>query len=282
MQNAPIILRHREILGPTDRIQLTRATLFSARPVPHGHDFFELAWVQNGKVRHHLPDQREDLQEGDLIFATPQHVHAFQGRGEEALLVSVTLHPEIIADLGQRHPSLAGRLFWSTAAQPRRLSRDSRQTAELNRAALRLERGRRDTLAAEAFLLPLVAGLVEAEEPLPEAAPLWLANACAAARDPSVFRDGAAGFARVAGRAHPHVSRSMRRFLDMSPSDWVNTQRMDYAARRLVGTSDSLSEIAAECGIPNLSHFHKLFRERHGETPLRYRRARQRDVVQPG
>lgn len=282
MQSAPLILSHEDILPPGACAALTRAMLGTGRPVLHGHDFFELAWVQNGRVRHHLPEGREDLAEGDVIFVAPGHSHGLQGRGADALLVSVTLHPKLIADLGQRHPDLAGRLFWTGATAPLRLSRDSRQMAELNRAALRLERGRRDRLGAEAFLLPLLCGLAEEAAPLPGGAPDWLARACAASRAPEVFQDGASGFARVAGKAHPHVSRSMRRFLDMSPSDWINAQRMDYAARRLLGSADSLAEIAAECGVPNLSHFHKLFRQAHGETPQRFRRARQRDVVQPG
>ena len=45
---------------------------------------------------------------------------------------------------------------------------------------------------------------------------------------------------------------------------------------------NSLTEIASDCGIPNLSHFHKLFRAHHGMTPQRYRKQHQRDVVQPG
>ncbi|MBB3712711.1 AraC family cel operon transcriptional repressor [Limimaricola variabilis] len=281
MPDAPVILRHADILAPGECAALTRAALSPARPALHGHDFFELAWVQNGRVRHHLPDGREDLAEGSVICAGPGHLHGLQGRGEHALVVSVTLHPDLVTDLARRHPDLAGRLFWSGAAAPVRLTRDSRQMAELNRAALRLERGRRDALGAEAFLLPIICGLTEEEAPLPAQAPVWLARACAAARDPAVFQEGAAGFARAAGKAHPHVSRSMRRFLDMSPSDWINAQRMDYAARRLTGSADSLAEIAAECGVPNLSHFHKLFREAHGQTPQRFRRARQRDVVQP-
>lgn len=73
----------------------------------------------------------------------------------------------------------------------------------------------------------------------------------------------------------------MRRFMGVTPSDYINTQRMDHAARRLTGTSDSLTEIAAECGIPNLSHFHKLFLAAYGVTPQRYRRARQRALIQP-
>jgi AraC family transcriptional regulator, dual regulator of chb operon len=276
-------LTYHDILSPGDQVHLTRATLVSSRPAQlHDHDFFELIWVQNGRVRHHLSDGMQDLTEGDVLFIRPPDRHALQGRGAEALVVSVTLHPDLIAALATRHPGLAGQLFWSPATAPIRIRRDSRQLAEINQAALRLERADRTALSAESFLLPLVATLLDLSETLPAGAPDWLITACAAARDPRVFRDGAAGFARVAGRAHPHVSRTARRFLNQSPSDYVNRQRMAFAARRLSGSSDSIAEIAADCGIPSLSHFHKLFRSHHGTTPLHYRKAHQRDVVQPG
>ena len=96
-------LTHSAILGADAQIMLVRATLDTKRPrTLHDHDFYELIWVQNGSVRHHMAELREDLREGDLLFIRPQDRHALQGRGEEALVVSVTLHPDLIAALGQR------------------------------------------------------------------------------------------------------------------------------------------------------------------------------------
>jgi AraC family cel operon transcriptional repressor len=273
-------LRRRDILG-ADAISLARAALLPSRPPGlHDHDFFEILWVQNGTLRHHTAEGRCDLPEGTLLFLRPEHAHALQGRGEDTLVVSVALHPGMVEDMAARHLPLVGRLLWG--ASPAILSRDSRQLAELNQAALRLERGARDRLGAEAFLLPLVAGLVAEEVPLPDGAPEWLRAACVAASTPKVFREGAAGFVRVAGRAHPHVSRTAQRWLGQTPTDYVNARRMAHAARRLAGSSDSLQEIASECGIENLSHFHRLFREAHGITPAAWRRQHQRDVTQPG
>lgn len=216
-----------------------------------------------------------------MVFLRPGDRHALQAREADTLVVSVSLHPGLVEGIAARHPRLAGQLFWSPDPAPVRVARDSRQLADLNQAALRLERGGRDGLAAEAFLLPVCSALVEGRVALPAGAPAWLAAACAAAAEPRVFRAGAAGFAGAAGRAHPHVSRTTRRFLGQSPSEFVNARRMAYAARRLAGSADSLAEIAADCGVPNLSHFHKLFRAHFGVTPQRYRKSHQRDVVQP-
>ena len=74
----------------------------------------------------------------------------------------------------------------------------------------------------------------------------------------------------------------MRKHLGQTPSDYINAIRMRHAARALTTDSAPISEIAAYCGIPNMSHFHKLFRAAHGATPLQYRQQQfQRQVVQP-
>lgn len=272
-------LRHRDILTHGAHIHLTRATLLPTRPKAlHDHDFFELFWVQNGEVRHHLPETRLPLTEGDMVFLRPGHTHAVQGRGEHAMIVSLCIHPNTVEAMVERHPTLKGHLFWSDAG-PVQTHRDIRQLAALNHAAVLLERSQCNTLAAEAFLLPLCAELTA--DAFPPDTPDWLAQACLAAKSPDVFRQGSAGLAARAGKAHPHVSRMMRKHLGQTPSDYVNGIRMAYAARALTTDSAAISDIAADCGIPNMSHFHKLFRATHGLTPLQFRQKFQRQLVQP-
>lgn len=273
-------LRYADILKDGTKIRLTRATLAPTRPRKlHDHDFYELFWVQNGKVRHHLPDRTDTLSEGDMVFLRPGQEHALQGRGEHALVVSLCIHPETVKSLVKRHPSVKGHLFWSTGG-PVQTQRDIRQLATINHSAVQLENSRCDTLAAEAFLLPLCADLTAVA--FADDVPAWLASACAAAKSPDVFREGSAGLVAVAGKAHPHVSRMMRKHLGQTPSDYVNHIRMAHAARALTTDNEAISEIASDCGIPNMSHFHKLFRATHGLTPLQYRQKFQRQVVQPG
>lgn len=274
------VLRHKDILPNDAAFHLVRATLPTARPrTLHGQTFYELIWVQNGRMRHHLRHSRQELSEGDLVFVRPTDEHALQGRGEAPMIVSLCLHPTLVRRLGNRHGFK--RFFWSDAPEPELHHRDIRQLAALNQAALRLEHAPRNTLEAEAFLLPLLAALTDVAPDLPPEAPEWLRSALIAAERPEVFRLGAAGFAQAAGRAHPHVSRTTRRYLGQSPSDIINAARMSYAARRLTGTPDPLAEIAADVGLPNLSHFHKLFRAHHGLTPFKYRKQHQREVIAP-
>ncbi len=277
-----ITLSASDTFGAQDSHVLSRAELDTRRPpVLHTQDFYELLWVQNGAVRLHTEAGKRDLSEGDLLFISPDQPHGLQGRGEAAIVVSLAIRTGVINAIDNRHEDLTGVAFWGETSAPMIAHRDIRQLATLNQSALALERSPRRKLYLEAFLMPLLVALDRPPEGLSPDAPAWLTAACAAAQNPDVFRHGAAGFVAATGRAHPHVSRTMRRFMGITPSDFINAQRMDYAARRLTGTSDPLGEIAADCGLANLSHFHKLFLATHGETPQRYRRTRQRELIQP-
>lgn len=269
-------LHHATILQPDTAVHFTRATLTSARPKAlHTHDFYELFWVQNGAVRHHVQQGAVLLREGDLILMHPGQRHAVQGKGDHALIVSLCIHPDVFSGLSARHPGLLA----DVPDEPLPTHRGIRQLATLNQAALQLENSARDSLAAEAFLLPLLADL--RARSTPPNAPAWLIHALHVANDPKVFRGGAAGLVAATGRAHAHVSRTMRAVTGHSPSEYINDIRMEYAARQLITDADPVRDIASACGVPNMAHFHKLFRARHGITPLQYRRSFQRDVVQP-
>ena len=77
-----ITLCHRDILKDSAAYHVARANLTNARPKAlHDHDFPELLWIQNGKVRQVFADRKITLTEGDLLFVRPDHAHALQGVG---------------------------------------------------------------------------------------------------------------------------------------------------------------------------------------------------------
>ena len=54
-------------------------------------------------------------------------------------------------------------------------------------------------------------------------------------------------------------------------SEYIVDIRLGQAARRLVDTTDSISEICWACGFNTLSNFNRLFRKRKGCTPTEFR-----------
>lgn len=219
---------------------------------------------------------RHLIDAGDLCFVRPEDQHRLSAPEGPVTVELAAFSPSLIGAIGQRHPDLQGHLFWSELPEPEVVSARRAEIAGIGILMKRFFDSACDTLSAEAFLLPLCDGLVDRSMPrLPDfgpGAPDWLRIACLVAQDKAVFREGAAGFARAAGRTHPHVCRVARKYLGMSPSAYINRQRMIFAARRLSRTNESIRCIAMECGLPNLSHFHRVFLEYHKVTPLQFRK----------
>lgn len=267
----------------SEAFHFTRGMLPKSAPRnPHGHDHFELFWLYHGEARHMVNGHRQKLSEGDVILIRPQDIHSLQGKGEETHFVNIIIPPEVIQGLATRHPGLREYFFNETADIPETYHLDSRELVDLSARAKALEGGPRTPLPLEAFLLTFFASQLKGEERgLRREVPKWLRTACNAAHAPDVFREGAAGLVRASGKGHAHVSRVMRKTLDQTPSDYVNEIRMAHAADRLVGSSDGLAEIAQDCGLENMSHFHRLFRKHHHMTPRAFRLRYQRDAIRP-
>ena len=54
-------------------------------------------------------------------------------------------------------------------------------------------------------------------------------------------------------------------------AEYIVDVRLGYATRRLVDTTDSVSEISYYCGFNTLSNFNRLFRKRKGCSPTEFR-----------
>jgi AraC family transcriptional regulator len=80
--------------------------------------------------------------------------------------------------------------------------------------------------------------------------------------------------ALLAEIARTSESRFIRRFREATgrtPGRFVQDRRLRRAADLLVSTARSIEEIAQECGFANRYHFTRVFSQRMGCPPARYR-----------
>jgi|HubBroStandDraft_5_1064220.scaffolds.fasta_scaffold00222_9 AraC family transcriptional regulator len=75
-------------------------------------------------------------------------------------------------------------------------------------------------------------------------------------------------------RSEAHFSRSFRGTFGYSPHAFVIRRRVDLAAKYMLQTEMSLSDIALGCGFVDQAHLCKQFRAITGETPAAWRRAK--------
>jgi AraC family transcriptional regulator len=75
-------------------------------------------------------------------------------------------------------------------------------------------------------------------------------------------------------RSEAHFSRSFKRTFGESPHAFVIWRRLELAARHMLESNASLSDIALRCGFADQAHLSKHFRQSIGQTPAAWRRAR--------
>ena len=73
-------------------------------------------------------------------------------------------------------------------------------------------------------------------------------------------------------RSEAHFSRSFRRTFGQSPHSFVVRRRVELAARYMLQTDASLSDIALRSGFTDHAHLCKHFRQAAGQTPAAWRR----------
>lgn len=246
----------------------------------HTHDFPEVFWLERGEGWHHINGETRRLHTGDLVFVRPEDQHRLEAADARGFtLVNLAYHPEVRNDLLRRHPRELAPLLGGSAALPTRLILPKTALPLLRRQLAPLEQAAVTRFDLEHFLMSLREHARVTSTPAPAAMPDWLRVACEELKRPEVFSRGTAGFARVAHRSPEHIARVVRTTLGMTPSDYVNQVRMEYAARELRVTERPIVEIAFDCGLNNLSHFYALFRRAHGTSPRAYRLAHHRTVA---
>ena len=75
-----------------------------------------------------------------------------------------------------------------------------------------------------------------------------------------------------AGICEREAQRAFSRMLYQTPVQYLTEYRLQMAQKMLLQTDLSVLEIALACGMPNPSHFGRLFKENTGRTPARYRK----------
>lgn len=75
------------------------------------------------------------------------------------------------------------------------------------------------------------------------------------------------------------LSKDFKKYLNVSPIEYLIQQRLNAAKQMLIQTDCTISEIGIQIGIYNATHFIHLFKKRTGVTPLQYRKQMNSDLI---
>ena len=130
-------------------------------------------------------------------------------------------------------------------------------------------------LALREALPAILRGQGAGDDPVPG----WLSDLAALMRNPDLVAKPIGWWQAKAGCSKAHLARCCRKYFGRTLTDLLNEARIAGAKSRLLLGQETVAAVAGEVGFENLGHFHAVFRNRTGCTPVQWRRRQANSTV---
>lgn len=254
----------------------------------HYHDFYEVFLVIAGQINHHVNGEKILLKSGALVLIRPDDVHFYSNaENQNCELINLAFLTgtldQLLAYLGLVNGAqvlLAAPLPLTVTLSPVRRNLLAAQIKEWG-----LFMYRRDKAVARLALRALLAQIITQffhVSPFEEDVgnpPVWLAEVYQQMQQRHHVVEGRPALMRLANRSPEHVGRAFKTYLGVTPSQFINDLRLDYAADLLRHTDRSVLDICFDVGFGNLSHFYHRFKERWDCSPMQFRNQNRQTLI---
>ena len=282
MDGSRDVISGEKLLDRDKLIAVRPHTRFIAFP-EHTHDYVEMVYMCQGTTTHSVDGSRILLREGELLLLGQNARQSIEAAGERDLAVNFIVRPEflggILRFLGDEETPL--RRFVLGA-----LRGDGGVDYLLFRAT--------DYLPVQNLIENLIwtliqdtpnkRGILQLTMGLLFAQLLSHTDLLAAADEQQEitvrvlryieerYRDGS--LTKIANELNYEVSglsRFVLRSTGRSYTELVQEKRLSQAAWLLRNTRERVEDVARAVGYDNVSYFHRIFQQRFGQTPKKYR-----------
>ncbi len=264
----------------------------------HRHDYFEVFLTLSPDIIHLINGKQIILREGTLAFIRPEdeHTYAFSGNNKFDVINIAFTHETVNSLFNYLSPSINLNRLLSAKMPPfvilSKSGKDdlSHQMLRLNELYLSNKKYKEDIkLFARYLLVKIFTEYLLTQERIlkvfgnegfsdgaankheSEQTPYWLKNLYKQMELKENFSAGFEKMASISRRTPEHISRCFRKYLDTTPTDYINELRLNYTANMLACSNIPIIDLCFESGFGNIPWFYRLFREKYGTSPKKFR-----------
>ena len=244
----------------------------------HCHDFYEFFYVIEGTIVHTVNKEEEILSIGDLRFIPPNASHSLMNKGP-------SLHRDIVItkEYFENLCALLGieKSFFYDNDYSRSWTLSLKQINHIEEAVAtfnaddsnNLQRKRCLGLNLVNTIFMFICDLKYNKNELKKTLPFCIQSLIDNINTPDFFINSSIGATiKKMGYTTSYISHVFKRHIGKSISDYVKEKRLLHIEHYLRNTTFSLQEICTSVGLKNLSHLNNIFKEKHGISPIEYRR----------
>ena len=245
----------------------------------HCHPYFELFTIETGGCRFLIEDEMFDIRPGDFILIPPNVLHYTRYLFGESKRCSIFFRAEDI-DEATAAEMPGGADFFS---EPRMFQAPESGRGDFSALLARMFRENRigDALSGKILramlqeLLLLGARECEFMSEVPENIHTTDKRIVSAAK--FISRHFAEEIttedvAKAVGFSPNYLSRKFKEACGLGVHGYISFIRLRHAAMELIGTDDTVTDIALRCGFSDSNYFKDAFKLAYGVTPREYRK----------
>lgn len=243
----------------------------------HCHNYYEIFMVLKGNVCHVVNNKEQNLTEGQILFIRDFDVHDYKSNdGKYFEFINLAFTKETFDEMAKYLGSgFDFEKFFKSPLPPCAVLRQSeKEKLFYEFAELYQDSDKQYTkLKARTLILNIFTRYFSNVSSVGGSdVPSWLELTYELIKKPKNFVRGINRLYELSGKSREHLARSLKKYYGTTPAQLIAELRLGYAADLLTSSNLSVTDICFECGFENLSWFYKLFCEKFGMTPAKYRK----------
>ena len=232
----------------------------------HAHDFYEFIYIVSGSCLHEIDGDTTNLHAGDFVFLTPQSSHRFLSQTENTDVLVLSVVPgemkkffEIyeICDFSQSNSVL-------------KLSIEQRKTLLSLSENIIFAETKEYIKTLRMILNQMFLFCIESTSQKANMPP-YFDEILVKMQDISNFSEGVGAFLRLSGYSHSQLCRLTKKYLGITPTEYINQIRMSHAYQLIIYSDLDYETICNTVGFESFSYFSKLVKESFGCSASRLR-----------
>lgn len=244
---------------------------------PHYHDYCEIFLVLEGKAQHLVNGKVIPLNTREMVFIRPSDTHDYASvDGQAFSMLNITFTTNTLKTVFE----FLGEGFNSTQLLESKFPPSIRLTS----GEFAVFKTRMNSIQAipttdvaalktalRVLLLDLFTMYFSDFHTSTDDIPLWLTTLCTQMRKDGNYIKGSEQMYALTQKSREHVCRSMKKYIGMTVSEFINDLRLNHVANMLHNSNQTITQIVFDSGFTNMSWAAECFRKKYGMTMREFR-----------
>ena len=249
----------------------------------HYHKYYELCFLPYDDCKHFANDTYTDLPQGTLMFVRPNDYHDFiNEEHRKIVIICIALNHKIVDSLfdflGITFPSeelLSAPMPPYVVLNPDKIKQ---LLTFCNQLCLTPANNIKEKNRILRFTLMNIfsnyfSDFTHVSNPKDNnTIPDWLHDACNEMLSITNLSAGLERMVELSAVSKEHLCRSIKKYLGLTASEYINDLRLTYIANMLMYSSETISYLCFQIGFSNLNYMYSLFQKKYGVSPAKFRK----------